>query len=418
VANTFGQSNSENNQEIPVLAIHLDDTSVHLLNRVINSLTGFTLGASLRQYFGEKDASLIRTVREVHPEVCIIDLDRDRPMALETVEYLRRTSVNPIPIFAVSTRMEPEAIIEAMRSGCTEYLEKPLLSDRVQEALMQVARKKRDSFVSSVQGRLVTLMGVKGGVGTTTLAVHLAYSLAKRDKKVLLVDHHPELGEVTLHLGLEHHNYGFYELACNLSRMDAELLQGFVLKHESGLEVLASPESLGMTPKTTPEAIQHTLRFLLRMYDYVIVDTDCRLDEQNLAMVELSDEFCLIATPQLPAVRGTSRFLDYLLRLNFPVSKSQVILNRWTKRAPLSVENIEKALHRKISLIIPNCDQELGEAIATGIPVSVKSRSDFMQGIGKWTMRLNGSHEAPPGNTIDKRIHQARSRFNVLGISG
>jgi MinD-like ATPase involved in chromosome partitioning or flagellar assembly len=154
------------------------------------------------------------------------------------------------------------------------------------------------------------------------------------------------------------------------------------------------------------------------MYDYVIVDTDCRLDEQNLAMVELSDEFCLIATPQLPAVRGTSRFLDYLLRLNFPVSKSQVILNRWTKRAPLSVENIEKALHRKISLIIPNCDQELGEAIATGIPVSVKSRSDFMQGIGKWTMRLNGSHEAPPGNTIDKRIHQARSRFNVLGISG
>jgi pilus assembly protein CpaE len=418
VANTFGQSNSENNQEIPVLAIHLDDTSVHLLNRVINSLTGFTLGASLRQYFGEKDASLIRTVREVHPEVCIIDLDRDRPMALETVEYLRRTSVNPIPIFAVSTRMEPEAIIEAMRSGCTEYLEKPLLSDRVQEALMQVARKKRDSFVSSVQGRLVTLMGVKGGVGTTTLAVHLAYSLAKRDKKVLLVDHHPELGEVTLHLGLEHHNYGFYELACNLSRMDAELLQGFVLKHESGLEVLASPENLGMTPKTTPEAIQQTLRFLLRMYDYVIVDTDCRLDEQNLAMVELSDEFCLIATPQLPAVRGTSRFLDYLLRLNFPVSKSQVILNRWTKRSPLSVENIEKALHRKISLIIPNCDQELGEAIATGIPVSVKSRSDFMQGIGKWTMRLNGSHEAAPDNTVDKRIHQARSRFNVLGISG
>jgi pilus assembly protein CpaE len=414
----FGTSNSENSEGIPALAIHLEDSAIHLLRRVIASVPGFIFGASLQQYFGEKDASLIRTLREIHPEVCLIDLDADRKLALDTVEYLRRTTLTPISIFAVSSRMDSESIIEAMRSGCTEYLEKPLVADRVQEALVQLSRKKRDSLVSSVQGKLITLMGVKGGVGTTTLAVHLAYSLAKRGKKVLLIDHHPELGEATLHLGLEHHNYGFYELACNLSRMDAELLQGFALKHDSGLEVLASPEGIGMTPKTTPEAVQQTLRFLLRMYDYVVVDTNCGFDEQNLAILESSDEFNLIATPQLPSIRSMSRFLDYLLRLNYPTSKSQVILNRWSKRAPLSVENIEKALHRKISLIIPNSEPELTEAIATGIPVSVKSRSDFMQGINKWTLRLHGSLEVADDDSTEKRISQARSRFNVLGISG
>ncbi|HEX3968826.1 MAG TPA: AAA family ATPase [Edaphobacter sp.] len=414
----FGTSNSDNAQGTSILAIHLDETALHLLRRVIASVPGFTFGASLQHYFGEKDATLIRTMREIHPEVCVIDLDRDRQMALETVEYLRRSSLSSIAIFAVSSRMDSESIIGAMRSGCTEYLEKPLVADRVQEALVQLSRKKRDSLVSAVQGKLITLMGVKGGVGATTLAVHLAYSLAKRGKKVILVDHHPELGEATLHLGLEHHNYGFYELACNLNRMDAELLQGFALKHESGLEVLASPEALGMTPKTTPEAVQQTLRFLLRIYDYVIVDTACGFDEQNLAILEASDEFNLIATPQLPSIRSTSRFLDYLLRLNYSTSKAQVILNRWTKRAPLSVENIEKALHRKIALIIPNSESELTEAIATGVPVSVKSRSDFMQGINKWTLRLNGSLEITSDDGPEKRIHEARSRFNVLGISG
>jgi pilus assembly protein CpaE len=418
VANIFGTSNSDSAQGTSVLAIHLDEPALHLLKRVIASVPGFTFGASLQQYLGEKDATLIRAMREIHPEVCVIDLDRDRPMALDTVEYLRRSSLNSISIFAISSRMDSESIIGAMRSGCTEYLEKPLVTERVQEALVQLSRKKRDSLVSPVQGKLVTLMGVKGGVGTTTLAVHLAYSLAKRGKKVLLVDHHPELGEATLHLGLEHHNYGFYELACNLNRMDAELLQGFVLKHESGLEVLASPEGLGMTPRTTPEAVQQTLRFLLRMYDYVVVDTVCGFDEQNLAILEASDEFNLIATPQLPSIRSTSRFLDYLLRLNYPTSKAQVILNRWSKRAPLSVENIEKALRRKISLIIPNSESELTEAIATGIPVGVKSRSDFMQGINKWTLRLNGSLEIAPDDSTEKRTHDARSRFNVLGISG
>lgn len=412
----LGTSNSDS-RDISVLAIHLDDAAVHLLTRVANSLPGFTVGPPLRQYFGEKDASLIRTMREIQPDVCIIDLDHDRSMALDTVEYIRRTSLSPMAIFASSNRMEPDAIIQAMRSGCTEYLEKPLVADRLQEALVQLSQKRRASFVSALQGKLITLMGVKGGVGTTSLAVHLAYSLAKRNKKVLLIDHHPELGEVTLHLGLEHHNYGFYELACNLSRMDAELLQGFVLKHESGLEVLASPEGLGMTPKTTPEAVQQTLRFLLRMYDYVVVDTDYRFDEQNLAVLELSDEFALIATPYLPAIRAASRFFDYLLRLNFPASKSQIVLNRWTKKAPLSVESIEKALHKKISLVVPFCEPELAEAIATGVPVSIKSRSEFMQSIAKWTLRLNGTLETTEDNGSEKRL-QARSRFNVLGISG
>ena len=418
MANLFGTSNPENAQGTQILAIHLDDSAVHVLRRVVASVPGFIFSTSLPQYFGEKDAALTRTLREIHPEVCLIDLDSDRKLALETIEYLRRAALTPISIFAVSSRMDSESIIDAMRSGCTEYLEKPLQADRVQEALVQLSRKKRDSLVSSVQGKLITLMGVKGGVGTTTLAVHLAYSLAKRGKKVLLIDHHPELGEVTLHLGLEHHNYGFYELACNLNRMDAELLQGFALKHDSGLEVLASPEGIGMTPKTTPEAVQQTLRFLLRIYDYIVIDTACSFDEQNLAILEASDEFNLIATPQLPSIRSTSRFLDYLLRLNYSTSKSHIILNRWSKRAPLSVENIEKALHRKISLIIPNSEPELTEAIATGIPVSVRSRSDFMQAINKWTLRLNGSLEIAQDDSTQKRIHEARSRFNVLGISG
>jgi pilus assembly protein CpaE len=416
VANAFGTNNSESSQEISVLAIHLDDVAGQLLSRVVNSIPNFVLGASLHQYFGEKDAALIRTLREVRPDVCLIDLDHDRKMALDTVEYLRRTSQVPLSIFAVSSRMDSDAIIEAMRCGCTEYLDKPLQSDRLQDSLARLASKKRDSLVFTTLGKLVTLMGVKGGVGTTTLAVHLAYSLARRNKKVLLIDHHPELGEVTLYLGLETHHYGFYELSCNVNRMDAELLQGFVLEHESGLNVLASPEGLGMTPRTTPDAIQQTLRFLLRMYDYVVVDTDCRFDEQNLAILEVSDEFCLIATPQLPAIRSTARFLDYLLRLNFPSSKAQVILNRWTKKTNLSLDNIEKALHRKVSLLIPCADAELDESIATGIPVSVKSRSDFMQGIGKWSLRLGGGAE-PDSNDKEKRLAESRSRFNVLGIS-
>lgn len=408
----------QDGQNVSVLALHLDDAAEQLLRRVVSALPDFEFGGNLQQYFGEKDASLVRTLREVRPEICIIDLDRDRQMALETVQYMRRSSSAPVAIFAVSSRMEPDSIIQAMRSGCTEYLGKPMAAERVEEALLQIVAKRRESITPSSQGKVITLMGAKGGVGTTTIAVHLSHLLAKNGKKVLLVDHHPELGEITLHLGLEPHNYGFYELVCNLNRMDAELLQGFVLKHESGLEILASPEGIGMTPKTTPEGIQQTLRFLLRMYDYVVVDTDCRFDEQNLAILELSDEFCLVTLAQLPAVRSTSRFLDYLLRLNFPSSKVQVILNRTARNNPISIDHIEKVLRRKLSLTIPNAESEVTEAIGTGVPIPAKSRSDFIQNLAKWSRRFLGSDEDAFNAETEKGARGARSRFNVLGISG
>lgn len=414
----FEKSKPQDRQNVSILALHLDDAAEQLVRRVVTSLPGFDFGGSLQQYFGEKDASLVRTLREIRPDVCVVDLDHDRQMALETVQYLRRSSAGPVAIFAVSSRMDPESIIEAMRSGCTEYLSQPLLSERVQEALVQLVAKRRESIAPPSQGKVLTLMGVKGGVGTTTIAVHLAHFLARSGKKVLLVDHHPELGEITLHLGLDPHNYGFYELVCNLNRMDAELLQGFVLKHESGLEVLASPEGIGMTPKTTPDGIQQTIRFLLRMYDYVVIDTECKFDEQNLAILELSDEFCLVTVPQLPAVRSTSRFLDYLLRLNFPSSKVQVILNRTARNNPISTDHIEKVLHRKLSLTVPNAESEISEAIGTGVPVPIKSRSDFMQSIAKWGRRFMGGAEGTSDAESERGARSARSRFNVLGISG
>jgi pilus assembly protein CpaE len=412
--------NTDRDLTISVLGVHLDDASHLVLKGILASLPGFELTGSLKQYFGEKDASLVRTLRESHPEICLVDLDRDRQMALETVEYLHRSASLPISIFALSSRMDSDSIIAAMRSGCTEYLSKPIQSERVQEALLQISRKKRDSLAPPVQGKIVTLMGVKGGVGTTTLAVHLSYTLASQRKKVLLIDLHPELGEITLHLGLEHHNYGFSELVCNLKRMDAELLQGFVLKHESGLEVLASPEALGSTSTITLDGIQSTIRSLVRMYDYVIIDTNFGFDERNLSLVELADELCLITTANLPAVRSASRFLDYLHRLNYPASKVHVIVNRLAKNSPISLEQIEKVLLRKVSQTVPNSEIELAEAIGTGVPVPVKSRSDFMQSIGKWGRRLTGEGDGKSsgGSKPNSKVPEPRSRFNVLGIYG
>src|SRR5208283_555445 len=156
----------------------------------------------------------------------------------------------------------PERIISAMRSGCSEYLLKPFQPDRVLEALSHVeARRQGKSQVQ--KGRVITVMGAKGGTGVTSLALHLALNLVHRHRrKCLLVDEHPAFGDASLYLGLRRHQYSFYELAHNTDRLDNDLLQGFLSQHASGLDVLDSPEAVHAFPNATSEAIEHTLAFL------------------------------------------------------------------------------------------------------------------------------------------------------------
>lgn len=413
----FKRANSSPSQAAGVLGIHLDDTSTAILQTALSSVPEFELAGAFHQYPGEKNAATLRSVWERHPAVCLIDLDYDPEAALESVEYMHRASAEPIAIFAISSKTDPASIIQTMRTGCAEYLFKPLQTERLVEALVQSTRKRREASSSGHIGKLITLMGVKGGVGTTTVAVHLACSLARSGKRTLLIDHHLEMGEATLHLRLEHHNYGFHELVRNLNRLDADLLQGFVLKHDSGLELLSSPEALGTATNVSPEAILDTTRWLLSTYDYVVIDCEPGLNERNLAVLELSDQLCLVATPDLPAIRNVSRYLDYLGRLSFPASKIEVLLNRSSKHSPIARDQIEKVLHRKITLTLPRQEDELNEAIGTGIPLSPGSRSDFMQGIKNWMHRLSGSSEDSSDSPSDIAAAHRSSRFTVLRLS-
>jgi pilus assembly protein CpaE len=344
-----------------------------------------------------------------------VDFDNNREMAMQTVEYMRRAMRRNMAILAVSASMDSESIISAMRCGCTEYLPQPLQAARIAEVLTQLQKRRVDTMLSPVHGKMSALMGVKGGVGSTTLASHLAIALTRAKQKTLLVDTHIDLGDLTLHLGLEHHNYGFHELVNNLQRFDAELLQGFVMRHDSGLEVLLSPESFITPPSVTADSILVTLKSLVRMFNNVIVDCGPGLTDMNMSVLEATDELYLVTTPELPAVRNLARYLEYVGQL-IPSSKIKIVVNRTAKQSPISNEHIEKVVKQKISLTVPFAGTELTEAIGAGIPVGHKSRSEFALAMNRWATQLNVSTEAEVSSKSEAKASEPRRPFSLLRI--
>src|ERR1041385_2560711 len=234
---------SGNPLRVAVAGVSLDAASYNALTRLIEGVSGAMGVGNVDRYVGA-EREVGRTLEQGHTRICVIDFDHNYDEALWITERLR-TDFPEISVFALSSQPDPERIIAAMRAGCAEYLLKPLQNDRLLDGLARVEAKQKERYRSKIRGRVVTVLGAKGGTGVTTLALHLALDLKARAKKnALLIDQHPSLGDASLYLGAGRHQYSFYELASNTDRLDDELIQGFLLHHSSGLHLLDSPEAL------------------------------------------------------------------------------------------------------------------------------------------------------------------------------
>lgn len=379
---------------IAVSTIALDAVSYRALSNFISGVPGAVMVASIDAYSGA-DWEIGRAGGHARVRVCFLDYDQNPEQAIWVTERLR-TDYPDVSVFAVSNSSDPERIITAMRAGCAEYLVKPMQNDRVLEALARVEARQKERTRSRVRGRIITLIGAKGGTGVTSLALHLALELTgQKQRKCLLVDQHPALGDASLYLGTGRHQYSFYELANNTDRLDQELLHGFLLQHSSGLDLLDSPETLDAIHSAPSSAVERTLSFLAEMYQFVVIDCPPGLTDATLACISQSDQIAIIMTAELPSVRNAVRYIEYLEKLKYSSDSIQIVLNRHSKRGPLSDDRIEKALGRSISLHVPNSYNEVIRAINSGAPIP-PGKSDFGAAIQKWARDItsNAGHRA------------------------
>lgn len=399
---------------LSVISICVDEESRGKMWTALQRLSGFEFLGDFQHYLGfPDDQSLIEQLKDRVPDVCVLDFDRDREQAVRTAERLQDSMEGRLAVFAASARSEPDLIISAMRCGCVEYLVKPLQVDRLREALLKVATKRREQMASEKKGRVITLLPVKGGSGVTTLAIHLGSFLARMSRKVVLIDQHPDLGDAAVYLGFNQHRYHFYELASEIRRLDEELVRGFTVKHDSGLELLASPEDFGSATRVSPEALAHTLEFLRSIYQFIVLDCAPGLTGFNSAILDRSDEVYLVATPEVPSIRNLARYLEHLNRYSFPADRTHVVINRYSKKGPIVDQQIEKAIRKSIRFTIPNSYAEVIQAVNTGTPLSPNERSDFVRAIQQWAQAVVGTaagEVSRPGKKAEAR------KMGILGL--
>jgi pilus assembly protein CpaE len=277
-----------------------------------------------------------------------------------------------------------------MRNGCTEFLTKPIDAVDLTASLNRFhASMAIDPHAQSGTGRVLVFFGAKGGVGTTMLAVHLATHLVRQHgKKVLLIDHKHQLGHVALYLGLKDTQYHFDELLRNADRLDSELLNGFVVRHRSGLDIIASPELSGGPHEAKPEELERVMDFLRREYDYVLIDSSVAYQDSKASLIDQADEVYIVSTPDVASLRDLARLVENLSLSESATNKLRLVVNRSTATDSVTSEQIEKAVRFPITIAIPNNYFELLRAINDGEPIPPQRRSEFNQRMTRWANQI------------------------------
>jgi pilus assembly protein CpaE len=328
------------------------------------------------------------SIKQASSCVAFVDFDRDWEQAIETVEMFDTIREPHIVSVGISSELNTDKLLRAMRAGCGEFLRKPVDQSSFQSSLERWQARLL-AGKGGRRGEIISIFGVKGGVGATSLSVYLGLQLADQcKKKVLLIDHHYQLGHIALFLGIKDPQYHFDELIRNAEKLDTNLLNGFVVNHNSGLHVLASPDRLKADQPASRSQIEQIFDFLRREYDFVIVDSSFNYSETTMPIAHLSDHINLVTTPDLAALRDLIRHMDHLRSGESISAKLRIILNRASQSDDVNADQISHAVHHDVFLTVPNYHPNITRAMNTGVPLSSKKRSPFESQIAAWAKRI------------------------------
>jgi pilus assembly protein CpaE len=306
---------------------------------------------------------------EPHYDVVIIDLDTLPEYALELVENICAHDTATVMVY--SLKADSELLVRCMRAGAREFLTLPFVQSTMAEALVRAsARRPATRVPKKASGRLLAFLGAKGGDGVTTLACNFAVSLAQESSQsTLLIDLDLPLGDAALNLGVMA-EYSAINALQNSSRLDSSFLSKLLVKHNSGVSVLAAP---GRFPSfdASNEEIDKLIAVARQDFDNVVIDMGSRLDLTGTSLFKDGSTIYLVIQAGIAGLRNSNRLISQYFTTDIP--KLEIVLNRYQSRTMGVEENqITKALTRPAQWKIPNDYNAVRRMQHTAVPLALE----------------------------------------------
>lgn len=337
-------------------------------------------------------------------DLVMVDLDGAVPEWLEDVTRGLPQST----VLLCSQSRDPDFLIRAMRLGAREFLPLPLVRGDLETALERVRAAKKARFAQGENsGRLVVVTGLKGGVGTTSIAVNLAASLAEdAPNRVALVDLGRPFPDVAKFLDQERKT-SLLDLVQNKNHLDKTFILKTLQPHKAKLSVLHGPE-FTETGLVDPAVFDRLWGILRTIFEWIVVDLSHWLDELYLRTMREADQVLLLTELTVPHLQNLKTLWSILQHQGLEKGKVRVVVNRYHKTGGLGLGDVERIQKQPVFFTLPSDYPALSEAINYGAPLTeVAPRSKLCRSLRRLAEELMAhcAHEtaAPVPAQLSKR---------------
>jgi pilus assembly protein CpaE len=387
-------------EPLRILIVDPQPDAVARLRRALNSFG--TLEVVGDAGFGPVASTWAHTLE---PAIVIVSVDEPLARALSTIQALTRGNP-PWTVVGLVNQFDREVFRRTVLAGARDVLLRHSSPSELHDSLIQahnadtlrVAAAAHDPTAPT--GSIISVFGVKGGIGKTTLATNLAVALAQESSaSVALVDLDVPFGDVALMLDM-HPEQDILDALADGVVDDLERLQKLLVRTPHGVHVLAAPLAPDDAGALDSRNVGKLLKRLAALHQYVLVDTPVGLTELTAAALDASELALLVTTPEVAALRRTHACLRLLQGLEFSTSKLQLVLNRVASKTRVSSAEATEALGHPVAWRVAN-DYAAMQSSAVGSPVVLSHpKSQLSKDIRTIARQLSGAPMASRGSWL------------------
>ncbi len=320
------------------------------------------------------------------PDLAIVGLDADKQKALQMIGQLS-VEMPKLPILTISH--DHQALLQSLQKGAKYFLTHPV---GLEDMLTALRRAMGDatggggdisgpssgimSRPTTASSQIISVLGSRGGVGTTTVAVNLAATLASEPgNNVALLDLDLALGDadIALEVSGSNENFSIADLARNIDRLDMNFLRRAMARHEgSNLSILRHPLEIQEIGVIHEGHIERVLNLLKISYSHLVLDLSKALLPTDLMAMRLSDAILLVAQLELSSLRNVVRLVHCLNQEEGMSEKIRVVINRVGSESieeGISLKKAEEVIGKPIFWQIPNDSKAVIGARVAGAPL-------------------------------------------------
>lgn len=321
------------------------------------------------------------------------------------------------PMIVIGPGSESAMMRRAMQAGARDYFAPPVPPGELLQSVRLIIRERGAGGPAAPQGTLIAVINAKGGSGASFIAANLAHiSAHARGSPVALLDLDLQFGALPLALDLEQRN-SLLEALGAAEQLDSTALQGYMVKHASGVHVLSAMSDTMPLPWEIPSDSLHRLLNTVRQsYAGAVADLPRQIDPLTGLVLSQASRIVLVMQQSLAHVRDAKRMVRVITgSLGVPRERLLLVVNRYNEKDSVQLKDIQETINPPDIALLPNDFRAVSESLNVGVPVL-----DFDRGaaITEALQKLVGQLEGGDGGEGKTPRRKKGFRAAIAGTLG